>query len=54
MAERKCIDCAYCDEKKFHCGKWYCMNPEVSVFNLPVPINKPCFKPRKRNNEMEG
>mgnify|MGYP004480223417 FL=1 len=53
---RDCKDCAFCNLKKLNCGKWYCMNPDVSVFNLPVPEDKPCFTPRKgsvRNNNVK-
>ncbi len=44
MADEKCKLCAYCNMKKFNSGKWYCANPKVSVFDLPIPPEKPCFK----------
>ena len=44
MAE--CKNCKYCNKKAFNRGMWYCNNPEVSVFNLPVDTEK-CFIERK-------
>lgn len=50
MPEKCCKDCAYCNLKALSSGKWYCNSPEVSVFDLPVPIDKPCFKARKKGS----
>lgn len=53
---RDCKNYAFCDLRKLNRGKWYCMNPQVSVFSLPVPEDKPCFTPRKgsvRNNNVK-
>ena len=44
--KKSCKDCSYCNMKEFNRGRWYCSNPEVSVF-IPVPAGLPCFKPRK-------
>lgn len=37
-----CENCIYCHLGAYHSGKWYCTNPNVSVFNIPVDIEK-CF-----------
>lgn len=42
MSISKCKDCRYCDRRKFNAGKWYCNNPKVSIFSLPVDTEK-CF-----------
>ena len=51
MDERDCKKCAYCDMRQFNRGRWYCSSPEVSVFSLPIPAEKPCFKPKKKGAE---
>ena len=38
-----CENCKHCHLGAFHSGKWYCKNPKVSVFNLPVNIEE-CFE----------
>lgn len=37
-----CENCKFCHKGAFHSGKWYCTNPDVSVFNVPIEIEK-CF-----------
>lgn len=53
MSEKSCKDCAYCNMRQFNRGRWYCNNPEVSVF-AQVPYELPCFKPRKGKRKPEG
>lgn len=52
MAEKNCKDCAYCNVRQFNRGRWYCNSPDVSV-SIPVPYEKPCFKPRKGMRKPE-
>ena len=50
--EKNCKDCAFCNVQQYNRGRWYCSSPEVSVF-VPVPYEKPCFKPRKDHNDRK-
>ena len=31
----KCVSCKWCNTKAFYSGKWYCKNPNISVFEPP-------------------
>ena len=37
-----CENCKYCHLGAYHNGKWYCTNPNVSIFGIPSEIEK-CF-----------
>ena len=43
----KCVSCKWCNQKAFYSGKWYCGNPNISIFELPYSFDD-CFA------EMEG
>lgn len=43
--QESCDNCKWCNLKAFYNGKWYCKNPKIGVFNLPVDI-KECFDRR--------
>lgn len=38
-----CENCKHCNKNAYHTGQWYCNNPNVSVMDLPVDIEK-CFE----------
>lgn len=40
-----CVDCSFCNTGAFNGGRWYCQNPEVSIFDGATDITK-CFKKR--------
>lgn len=42
-----CKNCVYCHLSAYHSGKWYCKNPNVSVFNPPGDIEK-CFQRKEK------
>ena len=41
-AQIACENCKYCNLGAYHRGKWYCENPEISIFDVPVEIEQ-CF-----------
>ncbi len=47
--DRSCCSCFWCDLEAFHAGSWYCKNPGVSVFDLPVDFKK-CFRLKEEEN----
>ena len=38
----KCVSCKWCNLKAFYGGKWYCNNPNVSIFEPPYSYDD-CF-----------
>ncbi len=49
----KCTTCKHCNLGKYHAGKWYCNSPGVSIFSIPVDMNR-CFEQKeKRNGKTE-
>ena len=40
--EKRCPDCAYCDRRAYHSGKWPCRNPANPV-GVAVDHDLPCF-----------
>jgi len=48
--EFECEDCRYCNLNRYYHGEWYCRNPEVSIFDLPVDPEK-CFEEKKKEKE---
>ncbi len=44
--EKSCTNCKFCNLRAYHCGKWYCGNPDVHI-GVAVPLDLPCFSPRR-------
>lgn len=42
--EVSCENCEYCNLGVYHSGKWYCDNPDVSIFETSKI--EECFKRR--------
>ena len=39
-----CENCKYCHIGAYHNGKWYCANPNVSIFDIDTPSEiEKCF-----------
>ena len=46
----KCLSCKWCNVKAFNGGKWYCKNPNISVFEPPYSFDE-CYEEKSRRTK---